>query len=91
MPMGAYCKHGEYVDRCRTCRTSTLDLRYTRPIVCVPAVAARVSDDLLELLGRLAQQQLEYAADGRSTAEIDAMIAHIEAVRAYAEQEAALA
>ena len=51
-------------------------------------MAARVSDDLLELLGRLAQQQLEYEVDGQSTAEIDAMIAHIEAVRAYAEEEA---
>ena len=51
-------------------------------------MAARVSDDLLELLGRLAQQQLEYEVDGQSTAEIDAMIAHIKAVRAYAEEGA---
>jgi hypothetical protein len=53
---------------------------------CVPAIAARVGDDLAYLLGYLAGQRNDDAEEGRDTTGIDRLMAHVLAVRSYVEE-----
>jgi hypothetical protein len=87
-----YCKHGELRIWCREdgCRGQAVNLNYVRRIQCLPAVAARIADDLPELLGRLAQDQFTCEEEhGYTDIEVAKLIQHCEAVRAYAEELAA--
>jgi hypothetical protein len=91
--MATYCKHGEYRDRCRECQSNrfVFDFRYCRSYPeSREAIAARVSDDLLVLMGFLFHDH----ANARGVDEerrIMAIMACLEAARDIAEIEAGLA
>jgi|AmaraimetP72IA01_FD_contig_41_5393305_length_756_multi_8_in_0_out_0_3 hypothetical protein len=92
--MSTYCKHGELQHMCReqacrqACWSKPFNYNYIKGSQCRSALAARIADDLHELIGFLCRDKFNYQEEGRTqyAEEIQAMIDRMRTVQAHAEE-----